>query len=444
MSTQKLADFITGLKYDSLPSEVVAQAKRAVMDHVGVMLAATDSEATVAARKFAEVCGGKEESTVIGSGVKVSPNLAAMVNTTAMRAFDMDDGAYKLIGHLAHAGAIVIASSLAVAERQATSGKDFITAVVAGYEVTLRAGWLIRLFGFYAPAGMAGCYGAATVTSKLLNLSPEETAAALGIAEAHCLAPSRAKDIGRIQMTKEAAAWGAMTGVSAALLAGSGFRGPHTIFDLPDYHQTPLESLGQDWEIKRLYFKPYSCCRFTHASIDGVLELVDQHGLKADDIHEVTLKVASQAVAEMSYVRPQNTWEAQFSFPFTVGAALSYGEVGPEQVGASSLDDKAILKQAAKVRMVADPEADAVRPGMIPSRIIIETKAGKKFETFVPFPKGSPENPLTEEELRNKFWQLTTKAIGIDKAEGLSRCLDNLESLNDINQMVDNFKVSNQ
>jgi len=439
MSSRNVANFITAATFDRLPPEVVTQAKVAIRDHLGALLAARGDRAVAAASRVAMAMGGREEATLLDAGIKVPCNLAAMVNTTMTSTLDMDDGAYRPIGHLVHAGRVVVPTSLAVAERRNASGKDLIEAVVIAYEVTLRAGWLIRLWGTVAPAGMAGNYGAAAATAKLLGLSTEETVHALGIAEAHCLYPSRAEFLKKKTMTKDSAGWGAMTGVTAALLAQAGFEGPDTIFDLPEYNQEPLETLGREWEILRLYFKPHSSCRFTHAPVDGVFELMKKYRIGAGDLAKVTVGVASGAMIMVDY-RPATTWEAQFSIPFAIGAALADGEVGPGQIAESRLGDETILSQADKVEVVASPEVDALRPGMVPARVKITTTDGREFETWVPHPRGAPENPLSEEELSGKFRKLATRAIGADRTEDLSQCLDGLEDLADINQLVETLR----
>ena len=336
----------------------------------------------------------------------------------------------------------MVPSSLAVAERQNATGKQLIEAVVVGYEVALRAGWIISLWGMFAPAGMAGTYGVAAAAAKLLGLSTEETADALGVAEAHCLYPSRAKRFERTAMTKEAAGWGAMTGVTAALLAQAGFNGPETLFDLAEYNQEPLETLGKQWEIMGLYFKPYSSCRATHAPLDGVFELIKQHNLTADNIKTVTVGVSTAFATMFANYRPLNIWQAQFSIPFVIGAALADGEVGPVQIAENRLIDDVLLSHADKVKLVGDPEVDALASskGMRSCRIKIETKDGREFETFVGYPRGSPQNPLSEEELVGKFRKLATRAVGAERTEDLIKCLNELENLGNINKLVE--KVS--
>ena len=442
MSNKDVANFITVTSFDRLSANVVARAKVAIRDHLGVLLAAHDDKAVAAVRKVAQAMGGREESTLIGIGVKVPCNIASLVNAVMTRTLDMDDGAYRSTGHLTHAGGVVIPSSLAVAERQNATGKQLIEAVVVGYEVALRAGWIISLWGMFAPAGMAGTYGAAAAAAKLLGLSTEETADTLGVAEAHCLYPSRAKHFERTAMTKEAAGWGAMTGVTAALLAQAGFNGPETLFNLTEYNQEPLETLGKQWEIMGLYFKPYSSCRATHAPLDGVFELTKQHNLTADNIKTVTVGVSTAFATMFANYRPLNIWQAQFSIPFVIGAALTDGEVGPVQIAENRLVDDVLLSHADKVKLVGDTEVDALASseGMRSCRVKIEAKDGREFETFVGYPRGSPQNPLSEEELVGKFRKLATRAVGTERTEGLIKCLNELENLGNINKLIE--KVS--
>jgi 2-methylcitrate dehydratase PrpD len=440
MSTATVAQFINEIKFENLPPEVISQAKIAIRDHLGVMLAAVDDRAVAAARSVALQMGGASEATLIGTNSKVPVNMAAMVGAIMARTLDMDDGAYRKTGHLAHAGGVVVPSTLALAEWQGVSGKELIAATVASYEVTLRAGWLISLWKMFAPAGMAGTYGAAAVAAKLMKLSKEQTMDALGVSEAHCLYPSKAKRFDRTAMTKEASGWGAMTGVTAALLAKAGFEGPDTLFDLTEFNKEPLETLGKEWEILRLYFKPYSCCRFTHAPLDGVFELIKQHNLSADIVKEITVGISVPAAVKLfGTYDPPNIWQAQFSLPYVVAAALVDGEVGPKQFNDSRFSDGDIRRQAEKVKLVADEEAGALASdkGMRSCRVKIVTKDGNEFETFVGFPKGSPENPMSEDELSNKFLELAAISLGSEKAREVLIKLNSLEEIDSIKDIVE-------
>ncbi len=404
------------------------------------MLAAREDAAVLAASTAALAMGGLPQASLIGSNRRLPVNGAAMVNAVMASTLDMDDGAYRPVGHLGHAGGVLVPTALALAESRHASGKDLILATVIGYEMALRVGWLSFLGGQYAPAGMVGNFGAAAVTARLLGLDAMRTAHALGIAEAHCLHPSRAKNYHHMTMTKEAAGWGAMTGVSAALLAEAGFEGPETIFDLPDNSPEPLATLGQEWEIMGLYFKPYSLCRYAHAPVDGLLDLMRENQLVAADVAGVTVGIATPAVEKMLNYRPENTWEAQFSLPYGVGAALADGVVLPAQIAPRRIHDTAILAQVDKVSVVVDAEADALRPGMVAARVTLVTAAGETLTTFVSHPRGEPANPLSAADLAEKFKSLTAPGLGPEKSAELFRALSDLEAVGDVAPLVADFQ----
>jgi 2-methylcitrate dehydratase PrpD len=297
-------------------------------------------------------------------------------------------------------------------------------------------------------AGIGGNYGAAVAAAKILGLPPEKIIDALGIAEAHRPYPTpaaiwRDKDISlrkefmkHTPMTKENCGWAALTGVTAALLAQAGFSAGRTIFDLPMYNRESLGTLGHEWEILDIYFKPYSTCRACHASIDGVLELIKERNLGPNDISKITIGLSSLR-AEMANYRPSTRWEAQYSIPFVIGAAVAEGEVGPKQIADERLNNEAILIQADKVALVASPEVDALSPGIDASTVEIETKNGSKFKTFRRYPRGEPQNPLTEQDLSKKFTTLVAGALPVETIQELNKCLTRLEDLHTINHLLE-------
>ena len=441
MSTKTVADFVAEVRFDKLPPEVVAQAKKAIRDVIGVMIAAYQDRAVEVARRLAKAKGGKEESTLFGIGLKVPCEMAALVNAAMATTLDMDDGSMGLPGHprfhRGHPGGMVIASSLAMAEREKATGEAFIEAVIAGYEVELTTAWMI---GEAVLAGRTGTYGAAAAAAKLLKLSREEILHTLCIAEAHCPSPTYAFIWNQTHMTKEAPAWAAMTGVMAALLAQAGFRGAPTIYDLPTANKKPLEALGKEWEMLGIYFKPYSTCRVAHAAIDGILEIVKTHHLLANHISKITIGCSSQKSLNMWNARPANIWQAQYSIPFAVGALLVDGEVGPKQISEDRLGDKVILQNADKVKLVPDSEVDALLPGHFAGRVTVETMDNRKFEAFKSYPKGEPENPMSEEELAEKFKRLISAVAGSKKADKLAAILERLEDLNSLNELAEGIR----
>jgi len=385
--------------------------------------------------------GGREESTLIGVGVKVPAPLAAWANSVLASALDIDDGSLAPTGYAAgHHGAIVVPASLCVAESKGLSGKSFIEAVVVGYEVGIRAAYILSSLPGRHLAGPMGSYGATAASAKLLQLSKEEIANALGIVHVHNPTGSAFETtVGtlRMAMTKESVGWATLTGIFAVLLAQQGFTGPGSIYQNLHADQTLLSSLGREYETLKVYHKLYCSCRGTHPALDGLFRLMQKYNLSAEDI--IKVKVGSRSTAKRLYdYRPYSIEQAQYSIPFVLGAALVDGKVGPEQMNERRLDDKAILDQARKVQLEVNPTINALQAmGAERAIVKIETKDGRIYETRVNNLKGSIENPLTEDELREKFRYLSTKLLGEQRTEEVIRCIDNLENLRDITDLVE-------
>jgi 2-methylcitrate dehydratase PrpD len=441
MSTETIAHFLTSTSYEQLPPEVIKRARVAIQDHVALLVAASRNEAAVAMREFGYAMGGREEATLVGSDLKISCPVAAMVNTLIAKTLGgFEDGAYRDVGFLCHCGGTILATALAVTEYQKGTGKDLIEAVVMGYEVAMRAAWISRLAGKF---DMIETYAAAAIASKALRLSPDEAIDALGLAEArnYSLFNIRPRPNAKIPPFQLAAAWGAMTGVTASLLPRFGFSGSYTIFDLSPQNQEPLNNLGVEWEIMRQFVKVNNNCRWCDAPIDGVRELVSQHNLNPDSIASIQLGVAEQAITSVGNATPTTAFEAMFSLPFVIGAVLIDGEMGLDQTSEAKLHDPRILAQARKVELVSDPEAESLRPEKAAARVTIKTTDNREFETYVVDPKGSAEKPLSEEELTRKFKGLVTRVIDDTAADELLNRISQVETLDSVSALTDMMRT---
>ncbi len=441
MNTRDVANFALITSFDKLPSSVVAKAKICTLDILGGAIAAHDTKSANSVRRAIRKMGGIEESTPIGLGVKVPAPLAAWSNSILANALDIDDGNDAPTGHAGHHGAVVVPASLSVAESNGSSGRSFIEAVVVGYEVGIRAGYILSAVG--APVGPMGSFGAAAASAKLLQLNKEETTNALSIVDAHnpigsvAVLPTKTLGFPVGGMTKEKLGWAALAGVVAAILAQEGFTGPGSIYDNQDIDQALLGSMGKEYKILEVYHKPYSSCRLTHAGLDGLLKLIRTYHLCAQDIIKVTVETSSIATRLNNY-QPHTMEEAEFSAPFVIGALLVDGEVGPEQISEKRLGDKAILDQAKKVKLEVNPEIDAAKntSGRDQAIVKIETKDGKTHETRVDDVKGGIGNPFTDDELRDKFRTLSTKRLGERRTEEVIKFVDNLENLSNIRELM--------
>ncbi|MBI2847115.1 MAG: MmgE/PrpD family protein [Chloroflexi bacterium] len=437
MPTRRIANFVAMTNFGKLSPQVVARAKVCIRDVFGTMLGGLGTKTATIARQMAlEELGGREEATVFGAGKKAPCTAAAFANCVAASVLDYDDG-HAISG--LHPTAVIVPAALALAEREKVSGKTFIEAVVAGCEAGIRANHMFRYspkHPFLHGSGAGGSYGAAAACAKILGLDEEGVFNALSIAGAHAPIAEAWIITATGPMTKECIGWGGLSSVASALLAKRHFTGSLTIYDETETDRSVLETLGKTYEILNLYFKPHTACRITHAAIDAALEIVKKHSITPEKVSKVTVETHKTANL-LSSRRPVSIEQAQYSFPFVIGAAIAERAVGPRQMQDSRLSDPEILREADKVVLKHNPVFDSLYPGQYPSSVTVETKDGNKYQLRRDIPRGDVKDPLSEEELRAKFYALATNEIGEESTGILSKSIDRLETLTNVGPLID-------
>ena len=338
----------------------------------------------------------------------------------------MDDGHRLAMGH---PGASVIPAALAIAERTGASGRAFLAALVAGYEVAVRASaarvpwYKDKMYS----TGIWGVFGATAAAGKLLGFDEATLQSALGTAGSHGSFPPGGLQSNHA-MVKETIAWSGMTGVAAALLAQQNFVGPADFLDYSERWDTSalVAGLGELGEaaILNTYFKPYAVCRWAHAAVDAVLELKHQHQLRVDEIETIDVETFWE-VTRLANDQPSNTIAAQFSIQFALAVALLYDRIGPAEVSDAHIHDPAILSLARKVRVAVDDTLDRQFPAKTMARVTMHTGRGN-LRTTVEYPRGNPENPLSHGELEAKFQLLTRDLIGDEHSQSLRAAIRGL------------------
>ena len=418
-ATSKLVSFVCRLDPEALPAAIQDQAVRCVLDLVGVAVAGTRTPMAEISARFAHEQFAPGFATVIGSGNPLSVTGATWVNGAYASALDMDDGNRMAMGH---PGASVIPAALAIAERAGASGKEFLAALVAGYEVAVRAStarvpwYKDKMYS----TGIWGVFGATAAAGKLLKFDDATLQSALGTAGSHGSFPPGGLQSNHA-MVKETIAWSGMTGVSAALLAQQNFVGPADFLDYSERWDTSalVTGLGDLGEAAILgtYFKPYAVCRWSHAAVDGVLELKHRHQLRVEDIEAIQVETFWE-VTRLANDQPSNTIAAQFSIQFALAVALLHDRIGPTEVSAAHIHDPAILSLARKVRVSVDDTLDRQFPAKTMARVTIHTHGGD-YGTTIEYPRGNPENPLSHAELEAKFQLLTQDLISAERSQAL-------------------------
>lgn len=418
-ATSKLVSFVCQLDPDALPAAVLDQAVRCILDLVGVAIAGTPTPMAQISARFAHEQFATGNATVIGSGKPLTVTGATWVNGAYASALDMDDGHRTAMGH---PGASVIPAALAIAEGAGASGKEFLAALVAGYEVAVRASF--ARVPWYKDkmysSGIWGVFGATAAAGKLLKFDSATLQSALGIAGSHGSFPPGGLQANHA-MVKEAIAWSGMAGVSAAVLAQQNFLGPADFLDYSGRWDTSalVAGLGDPGQtaILETYFKPYAVCRWSHPAVDGVLELKHRHQLRIEEIE--TIDVATfWEVTRLANDQPSNTIAAQFSVQFALAVALIYDRIGPAEVSDAHIRDPAILSLARKVRVIVDDTLSRQFPAKTMARVTIHTQR-EDYGTTVEYPRGNPENPLSHAELEGKFQLLTKDLISAERSQQL-------------------------
>jgi 2-methylcitrate dehydratase PrpD len=414
-SAEVLAEFTRGLRFDALPPEVGENVVLRVLDVLGIALASTSQDFAPSVLGLAEMWGG-EECTVIGTKLRASAPLAVLANGTLAHGLDYDD---THAASICHASAVVVPTALALGESLRLDGRAVLTALVAGYETITRIGMAapgqFHARGWHA-TGVCGTFAAALVAGKCLGLSAAQLTAALGISGS--LASGLLEHLQDGSWVKRLhPGWAGHSGVLAAALARGGFTGPATILEgrFGLYRTflggvanpgSVIADLGTRWETLKVAFKPYPCCHYNHAYMDCAVRLKSEHALTPGVIQEVECLVPEGQVPivcepALSKYRPRTSYDAQFSLPYSVAAALVEEEVGLESYSPERIRDEGLLALAGKVRYTVDPAS--AFPRTFPGRVRIRLVDGRLLEATEAFNRGSPENPLSRQELIAKF-----------------------------------------
>ena len=429
-ATRTLAEFLARLTFDDLPAPVVDAAKTFTLDLLGCGLGARRTpEARIAIDHVREL-GGTEECSVVGFPLRTSCQQAAFANGLVAHVLELDD---THRGSITHVGAPVIPAALAMAERQGTDGPAFLTAVVAGYEAALRVANAVQpshwRMGFLS-MGPCGTLGAAAAAAHCLGLDADGLANAFGLAGVQAAGINSSiyaeGDMGKRLVPARAAA----NGIVAALLAAKGFTGTTDViegrFGFCDVFSSEHDlgrvtgGLGEDFEISHTSLKPYSCCRYYHSPIDGLLDILKSEGVEATDIAAIAVRTYDIAVTNRPHrAAPKSVFDAQMSMPFTLAVAAFKGKIDEPDISEESLGDPSLQALAAKVTVEADAVMTAAFPAEWPADIRIEMTDGRTFERHVANPKGEPEAPMSQAEVEAKFLGLAAEAMPEDRARSI-------------------------
>ncbi len=438
--TATIAKFAADLRFDQIPLPAIEEAKKAVRDCLGVALAGSREEDAKICAGIARHESAKEESGVYGQGFKTSAIHAAFVNGTAAHAMDFDHS-FTLMGQPT---APIIPATFALGEALGTSGRRILEAYAAGFETTASLVLSLRgssQDGWHGPATL-GVFGASVACAKLLGLNAPQIQMALGIAAS--MASGVAANFGT--MTKPLhVGLAARNGFTAAKLAQSGFTANAAAIEAGVgfydnfYHGSPIdtgpiENMGKSFALETdgVRIKPYPCGGLTHPTIDATLELREKHGLTADMIESIDAAVTKHTYNRIAFRVPQTGIQGKFCMPYLLSRAIIDGKIGLDIFTDEAVRDSNILRLGEKIEMRLDENLKASGPGGRPCRVTINLKNGRSYSCEKENAKGSPEVPMTLDEMRGKFTDCARLAIDTETADHALASIERLEMLSDV------------
>lgn len=449
MLTEEIANFIVEISYEQLPAAVINAGKIAILDCVGVTLAAGEETSGKIVSEYVRDVG-RPEAGVIGEGFKTSVDQAAWVNGTKAHALDYDD--YFTPAQLTpyHPTVAILPAVLAVGEKYHASGKEALLSYITGFEVLAKiavaCGKQHYEVGWHTTSNL-GSIGAAAAIAKMLDLSQEKTRMALGIASS--LAGGLRKNFGT--MTKPLHAGNAArNGVVAAMLAQAGFTADKHILDSPlgfcevlagevgyGMAKTTQEPRKEFYIVSPgMALKPYPSCAYTHWAIDATLELKRETVTDPNNIVEVECRTSSGLPRLLIHSHPATALEAKFSLEFCIAIALIEGEVSLKQFSDEKVKDSAVQELMEKINYVYPPEMGS---GLVDLRgeVAVRLQNGKVYSHRVDIAKGAPKNPLNKDEINIKYRDCVRLALSPEDTDRSLDLISSLESVSNIVELMD-------
>ena len=438
---RRMATFADNLRYEDLPENVIQEVKRYLYDSIGCAYGAMGTRDVGMMRELVDEMGGTAEATVIGFGEKLPLVNATLINSLMIRALDFNDIYWK--EDPSHPSDIIPAA-LSTAEKVDGSMKDVITGIVLAYEFEQ------RLCEFAKPGVRERKWHHATLTQfvsplvagKMLGLNVDQMVNAIGIngSHNHTIGCPTAGKLTMMKNTVDPMA--VQSGVFAALMAQKGYSGTELVFEGkeglmdvfgPDWDlKIMTEGLGESWRILQCSMKAFPTEALTHTHLSATLKVINEHDIKPDDIEEVRVTSIARAVDilfDPQKYRPESRETADHSLPYCLAAAIVDRKITTESFSDEKLKDDRIWKVIDRIKGEASLKFEEMFPEKQPSKVIIRTVDGNEYEQYLEYPKGDPREPMTMDDLENKFNSLATERMDADRMQQLKQMIFSCEDM---------------
>jgi 2-methylcitrate dehydratase PrpD len=447
--TDSIAQFICSTHWESLPKEVIDIAKLHILDTVGVLIAGSKEKIADIVKGYIQSLGCREECSLLTQKIKTSPPYAAFGNGMIGHVLDFDD--YELPSlSMAHSSVTVLPPVIALGEKFRSTGKDCLEAYLVGIEVISHVGGGVNPNHYdkgWHSTGTVGTLGSASASSKLLKLDPEKTKMAIGIASS--MSSGLRGNFGT--MTKPFhAGHAARCGVESAILSSLGFTASKNIIER-DLGYCNIFTEGNHYDLGKITaglgspfsilspgvgLKPYPSCGATHSFLDAVFRLIKEFDIKAEDVDSVECGIYPLYTKMLIHPRPRTGLEGKFSLEFCIALALKERSANVSQFTDSKVQDPMIQALIKRIKKSVIEEAGGKGRDYPALTLTIHMKNGKSYPCKVQPGRGSPLNPLSTDEIINKFMDCAGMNYPKDKVQPILEVVMNMDKLDDITELV--------
>lgn len=447
-ATRDLANFAANITFDSVPSDVVRRLKTSVLDSIGCCLFGATLPWTQRVQKMVEREEAKPVAAMFGTGRKTSVGGAVLVNATAGHAFELDDIHKESI---VHPGSIALPVVLAFAQAQSgRTGRDVLAAMAAGYEIGARVGnaaTMSLFFRGFHPQGTSGVFVAAATASHMLGLNALQMQHALGIVGSQAGGLMAAQEGAMVKRFHSGRA--AQSGVYSATLAADGFTGILDVLEasyggyLSSYSETPnparlTDGLGVEWETAKIGYKPHASVTSIHAALDALVHLMKTHQLTPDDVVQVRVGVSHMTYVHCAWdYKAQGVTAAQMNLYYGLAVVAYDGVAFVRQYREDRLADPKLLEFIKRIEAYEDPEIDAMGAAYRhAARVSVTTRSGATHSFEILNRRGSPENPLTPEDVEYKFRNVVESCLSPAQINQVVELVDALDRQDNLYELI--------
>jgi len=434
--SRELARFIGDFSLDNAGDGTVLKTKHCFVDWLGAVFNSSDSPLAESYVEFATSMGGSGPISILGRNRNTALPWAAFANACLGHVTEVDDGHRMSIMHI---GTVVLPTVFAYAEKFASSGREMLEAAICGYDLAIRVGECLGKdhYTTWHTTATAGTFGSAAAAAKMLGLDEDQIVWTLGHAGTQAAGLWQFLVDGAVSAKAFHPGKAVFNGILSAELAFRGIEGAEHIFEgekglcsamSPECNLTLLtENLGQKYKVDEVNFKGYPTCGQTHSMLDGLKKIMASRAIAPEDIEKIEARVYRKAIDVAGIRDPRSLEEAKFSNYFCMAALIAKGDITFDNLSSQDLDSPVIRDLMSRIELIYDPEKEKLFPATRPCSISVTLKDGTLLEAENRFRRGDPENPMSKEDVSDKFYQLTCRYLGKQEGETILALVYDME-----------------